>query len=282
MPVDSSRRDLLTGAVALGVAAAVSPAAASTIDTSAALLHVRAFHLSVDDGALPAYEACPGGGTGLPILLVVPEIFGLHAHIADVCRRFALAGFHTFSWDPFRRVADVTRMTDFAEIRAVVQQVPDARVLSDLDQLAAYAAGRGGDASRLGVTGFCWGGRITWLYAAHRTDLGAGVAWYGRLRGDVTTHQPRHPIDVASALKAPVLGLYGGADTGIPQADVDTMLAALKAAGRADHIEVFPGAQHAFFADYRPSYDAAAAKRAWELAVGFLKERLDEAAARRP
>ena len=274
MSDDPSRRELLTGAVALGVAAAMLPAAASAVDTPAEGLEARAFDLPVDDGVLPAYEARPAGRMGLPVLLVVPEIFGLHAHIADVCRRFAHAGFHAITWDPFRRIGDVTAMTDIPSIRAVVQQLPDSRVLADLDQLAAYGAGRGGDASQLGVTGFCWGGRITWLYAAHRAGLGAGVAWYGRLRGEVTAQQPRHPVDVAAALRAPVLGLYGGADTGIPQADVDAMRAALQAAGRSDAIEVFPGAQHAFFADYRPSYDAAAAAKAWGMALAHLRGRL--------
>jgi carboxymethylenebutenolidase len=211
----------------------------------------------------------------LALVLVVQEIFGVHAYIQDVCRRLAQLGYLAIAPSLFDRQGDVTVLPDIAAILTLVATVPDAQVMADLDATAAWAAASGeGDVTQLGITGFCWGGRITWLYAAHNPKLKAGVAWYGRLVGTATGQQPLFPIDVVSRLKAPVLGLYAGQDDGIPMESVQRMQAALKAAGSPSRIEVFPGVPHGFHADYRPIYHAAAAgwtqMRAWFRANGVV------------
>jgi carboxymethylenebutenolidase len=216
----------------------------------------------------------PAKGHDFPVVLVVQEIFGVHEHIKDVCRRFAKQGYLAVAPELYARQGDVSKYTDYREIFAqVVSKVPDAQVMSDLDAAIAWAAKAGvGDAARVAVTGFCWGGRITWLYAAHNPMLRAGVAWYGRLAGQATELQPKFPLDVAAALKAPVLGLYGGQDQGIPLEDVEKMRAALAAARQPSEIVVFPDAPHGFHADYRPSYREADAKDASRQCLAWLRK----------
>jgi len=216
----------------------------------------------------------PATGGPFPVVLVVQEIFGVHEHIKDVCRRFAKEGYCAVAPELYARQGDVSKYTDYKQIFAeVVSKVPDAQVMSDLDAAVAWAAKSGsGDAARVGVTGFCWGGRITWLYAAHSAVLKAGVAWYGRLVGAATPLQPRYPIDVAAELKAPVLGLYGGQDQGIPLADVEKMRAALAAAKQPSEIHVYPDAPHGFHADYRPSFREADARDAWRRCLEWFRK----------
>ncbi|MDM7953021.1 MAG: dienelactone hydrolase family protein [Cyanobium sp. CZS 25K] len=258
------RRELLLGTMAAGFALVVRPVSASTITTSAEGLTAGWVSLPAADGAVRAYRARPAKGAGFPVVLVVQEIFGVHAHIQDVCRRLARLGYLAIAPSLFDRQGDVTRLPDIAAILPLVMTVPDAQVMADLDAAAAWAAASGeGDGSRLGITGFCWGGRITWLYAAHNPKLKAGVAWYGRLEGTASERQPLFPIDLVTRLKAPVLGLYAGQDDSIPNESVQRMQRALKAAGSPSRIEVFPGAPHGFHADYRPSYRAAAAAAGW-------------------
>jgi carboxymethylenebutenolidase len=255
--------------LAPGFAAAVQPVTAQTrIDTDAKGLVAG----DVKIGELPAYRAMPAGQGPLPIVLVVQEIFGLHEHIKDVCRRFAKAGYLAVAQDLYARQGDVKSLGSVEEIRPIVAKVPDAQVMSDLDAAVAWAAKNGGDPARLAITGFCWGGRIVWLYAAHNPKLKAGVAWYGKVEGPSSELQPRHPVDVAREIRAPVLGLYGGADAGIPNESVDRMRQALQAAGKEASIHTYPDAPHAFYADYRPSYRAAPAQDGWQRALAWLRQ----------
>lgn len=258
-----------------GYARAAQPATASALHTPDEGLVAGPVQIAVADGTVPAYAARPAGGERWPILVVVAEIFGLHAHIEDVVRRFAHAGYYAVAPDPFVRQGDAKSIADIETLRTtIVAKTPDAQVLADLDACVAWAAKTGGDTQRLGVTGFCWGGRITWLYTAHNPAVKAGVAWYGRLAGAPTALQPSHPVDVAPRLNAPVLGLYAGADAGIPAETVDQMKAALakgNAAAKASRFVVYPGAQHAFYADYRPSYDAKSAADGWQRCLEWLR-----------
>jgi carboxymethylenebutenolidase len=269
-----TRREMMMTALAVGFAAAVQPVRADTvITTSAEGLTAGEVTIPVADGEIPAYRAMPAKGGPFPVVLVVQEIFGVHEHIKDVCRRFAREGYCAIAPELYARQGDVSKLTDYREIFAqVVSKVPDAQVMSDLDAAVAWAARSGiGDTARAGVTGFCWGGRITWLYAAHNPKLKAGVAWYGRLAGGPTELQPKYPLDLAAELQAPVLGLYGGQDQGIPLADVEKMRAALAAAKQPSEIVVFPDAPHGFHADYRPSYRAAEAKDGWERCLAWFR-----------
>jgi carboxymethylenebutenolidase len=260
-----SRREFVVRSLAAGFAAAVLPVrAGSVISTSAEGLEAGEVRIPVGDGELPGYRAMPGSGGPFPVALVVQEIFGVHEHIRDVCRRLARVGYLAVAPELYARQGNVAGMTDVQEIvRGVVARVPDAQVLSDLDASAAWATSSApGDGERLVVTGFCWGGRIVWLYAAHSPKLRAGVAWYGRLVGDPDPLHPRQPVDVAKELRAPVLGLYGGADAGIPASAIERMRAALPPASPS-RIVVYEGAPHGFFADYRPSYREDAARDGW-------------------
>jgi len=205
-------------------------------------------------------------------VLVVQEIFGVHEHIKDLCRRFAKAGYLAVAPELYARQGDVSKTTNIDEIRAVVVKVPDEQVMSDLDAAADWAAKNGGDPGKLAVTGFCWGGRIVWLYAAHNPKLKAGVAWYGPLEGSTNELKPKNPIDLAPALKAPVLGLYGGADAGIPNEGVDRMRAALKAAGKPSEIHTYPDTPHGFNADYRPSYRKEQAEDGWKRLMAWFRQ----------
>ena len=278
---DQARRDFVRAAVGTGFASAVLPVTAQTIKTDSAGLSVGEITIPVGDFKLPAYRAMPAGKTAadkLPVVLVVSEIFGVHEHIADVARRFAKLGYLAIAPELFVRQGDAKSQPDVATlVREVVDKVPDAQVMADLDATVAWAGENGGDVARLGVTGFCWGGRITWLYTAHNPAVKAGVAWYGQLLGATNALKPTHPIDVVGQLNAPVLGLYGGEDTGIPVAAVDQMKAALAKAGernaaaKASQFVVYPGAPHAFHADYRPSYQKDAAEDGWKRCVAWFK-----------
>jgi carboxymethylenebutenolidase len=254
--------------------AAIKPGE-STLHTSAQGL--RHGQISVPSGSdsLPAYYAAPQSGTNLPVILVVQEIFGLHEHIQDVCRRFAHEGYLAIGAELYFRQGDAKSYTDIGKLlEEIVAKVPDEQVMSDLDACVQWAGQNGGDATRVGVTGFCWGGRITWLYAAHNPNCKAGVAWYGRLVRGHGPLQVRNPVDIAGQLHAPVLGLYGGRDAGIPQTEVSQMQEALSAAGaataRMSDIVVYPDSDHAFYADYRPSYNAADAQHAWGKALDWF------------
>ncbi|MEW6270047.1 MAG: dienelactone hydrolase family protein [Thermodesulfobacteriota bacterium] len=262
-----TRRQFVVTSLATGFAAAVSPVVGqATITTEADGLVAGEVKIPAAGGELPAYRAVRAGEDRRPVVLVVQEIFGVHEHIKDVCRRLAKAGYFAVAPELFARQGDVSRMTDVQQIvSTVVAKVPDAQVMQDLDATAAWSDGTGrADAAKLGITGFCWGGRIVWLYAAHSARLRAGVAWYGRLASPSDPLHPRQPVDVAAELEAPVLGLYGGADTGIPLADVEAMRRALAAAGGKSEIVVYDDAPHGFFADYRPSYRANDAADGWK------------------
>jgi carboxymethylenebutenolidase len=228
--------------------------------------------ISTPDGPIPAYRAAPAVGDGHPVVLVVQEIFGLHEHIKDVCRRLAKLGYLAIAPALYVRQGDVLNLARVEDVRKVVAAVPDAQVLSDLNASVAWAARNSGDTDRLGITGFCWGGRITWLYTSHQPKVRAAVAWYGKLTGATNALTPVFPLHVAGTLKAPVLGLYGGQDQGIPLDDVDKMKAALKESGGASTIHVYPDAPHAFYADYRPSYRNDAAEDGWRRLQAWFRQ----------
>src|SRR5436309_3002059 len=220
-----TRRGFMMTTLAVGFALAVRPVSAETIVTDAEGLTVAEVKIPTSDGPLPAYRAMPSKGRSFPVVVVVQEIFGVHEHIKDVCRRLAKRGYLAVAPELYARQGDVSKITDFKEIFAkVVSKVPDAQVMSDLDAAAAWAKKSGkGDTAKLGITGFCCGGRIVWLYAAHNPHLKAGVAWYRPLVGKPDKLHPKNPIDLVDQLKAPVLGLYGGADQGIPVQSVEQM-----------------------------------------------------------
>ena len=272
--LDLTRRAFTATTLAAGFALAVQPVSAQTITTDAEGLEAGEVKVSVADGPIPAYRAMPDKGGPFPVVLVVQEIFGVHEHIKDLCRRLAKRGYFAVAPDLYVRQGDVSNIKDIPEIFAkVVSKVPDAQVLSDLDATVAYAKATGkADTARLAVTGFCWGGRIVWLYAAHNPGVKAGAAWYGRVVGDKDDLHPKHPIDVVGDLKAPVLGLYGAADQGIPVATVESMRAALKKADKTAEIVIFPDTPHGFNADYRPSYRKDQAEDAWKRMLDWFKQ----------
>jgi carboxymethylenebutenolidase len=268
------RREMLTVSLAAGFAAAVRPVAAQTvIHTDSEGLEAGQVSIPTADRDIPAYRAMPAKLGTFPVIMVVQEIFGVHEHIRDVCRRLAKQGYMALAPELYVRQDSVADITDVKDIIAkVVSKVPDSQVMSDLDATVAFAKASGhGDTAKLGITGFCWGGRITWLYAAHSAQLKAGVAWYGKLVGDSTAKTPRHPVDMTAELKAPVLGLYGAADQGIPVETIDRMRAACKAAGKECEIVVYPDTPHAFNADYRPSYRPEAATDAWARMLAWFR-----------
>jgi carboxymethylenebutenolidase len=270
-----SRRSVVRAAVGTGFAAAAMPIAAQTvIKTSSDGLDAGEVTIPVGDFRLPAYRAAPRGRTGLPVVLVISEIFGVHEHIADVARRLAHLGYCAIAPELFVRQGDAGAYGEIAKLIAeVVSKVPDAQVMGDLDATVAWAKGQGMDTGKLAITGFCWGGRITWLYAAHNPGVKAGVAWYGRLVGQASALNPQQPIDQVGQLNGPVLGLYGEADSGIPMDTVQAMQAALAkgtAAARASRFVTYPGVGHAFNADYRASYVKAAADDGWQRCIGWL------------
>lgn len=273
----ATRRTALKAALGVGYAAAAAPLMAQTaIKTPSDGLTVGEVMIDVNGFSMPVYRAAPAGKTGLPVVLVLSEIFGVHEYIADTARRFAKAGYLALAPELFVRQGDAQSYGEMAKLIAeVISKVPDAQVLADLDATVKWAGANGGDVSKLGVTGFCWGGRQTWLYAAHNPAVKAGVAWYGRLVGQTSELTPKHPVDVAGNLNGPVLGLYGAADTGIPLDTVDKMKAALaagNAAAKASTFVVYPDAPHAFHADYRPSFRKEPAEDGWKRALDWFKQ----------
>jgi len=270
-----TRREFVMTMLATGFALAARPVSAQTmIITDTTGLTAGEVKIPVRDGQIPAYRAMPADGTRFPVVVVVQEIFGVHEHIKDVCRRLAKLGYLAIAPELYARQGDVSNISDMQQIFAIVSKVPDAQVMSDIDAAVAWAKESGkGDAPKLGITGFCWGGRIVWLYAAHNPQLKAGVAWYGRLVGETNELQPKYPLDVAAAIKAPMLGLYGGADQGIPVETVEQMRQALKAAGNnKSEIIVYPDTPHAFHADYRPSYRKQPAEDGWKRLHAWFKK----------
>ena len=268
-----SRRGFMAGMAASGFALAVQPVSAQTITTDAKGLVEGLIELPTGDRPIPAYHALPQSGGPFPVVLVVQEIFGVHEHIRDVCRRLAKTGYFAVAPALFARQGDVSGMSDIQRIiKEVVSQVPDAQVMSDLDATLGWCRSHSrADSAAVGITGFCWGGRIVWLYAAHNPGIKAGVAWYGRLAGQVDELHPRNPIDVAAGLTVPVLGLYGGADGGIPLDSVNKMRTELGRGKSGSEIVVYDGAPHAFFADYRASYRMDAALDGWKRMLAWFR-----------
>lgn len=278
-----TRRLALQSALGLGYVAAAGPLMAQTaIKTSGDGLTEGEVTIDVNGFKMPAYRSAPKGKTNLPVVLVVSEIFGVHEYIADVTRRFAHAGYLAIAPELFVRQGDPNDYGELAKLQSeLIAKVPDSQVMGDLDACLRWAKENGGNPSHAGITGFCWGGRITWLYSMHNPHIKAGVAWYGRLEGNPTATTPKHPIDAVGQLKAPVLGLYGEADTGIPVASVERMKAALAQAAQSGNLPakqsqfvVYPKAPHAFHADYRASYQAEPAKDGWSRALAWFKKNL--------
>jgi carboxymethylenebutenolidase len=273
----ATRRTAIKAALGVGYAASVLPIAAQTVvNTPSDGLTVGEVMVEVAGHPVPVYRAMPTGKTNLPIVLVLSEIFGVHDYIADTARRFARAGYLALAPELFDRQGDAQSYGEMAKLIAeVVSKVPDAQVAADLDGCIEWAGANGGNINKLAVTGFCWGGRQTWLYAAHQPRVKAAVAWYGRLVGQPTPLQPRHPVDIAGALHAPVLGLYGGADDGIPLSTVEQMKAALakgNVASKASEFVVYPDAPHAFHADYRPTFRKGPAEDGWKRCLAWFTQ----------
>ena len=276
----ASRRTALKAALGVGYAAATLPIMAQTaVRTSSKGLKTGEITYEVNGFKVPAFYAAPAGKTNLPVILVIQEIFGVHEYIADTARRFAQAGYLAIAPELFARQGDPSQYNEMAKLMSeVVSKVPDEQVIADLDGAVKWAGANGGNPAKVGITGFCWGGRITWLYAAQSSNVKAGVAWYGRLVGTPSALTPKHPLELASSLKAPVLGLYGGQDGGIPVATVEQMKVALadaagkgNAAAKASEFVVYPDAPHAFHADYRPSYRKDAAEDGFKRAMAWFK-----------
>lgn len=269
-----SRRGFVMATLAAGFAMAVRPLSAETLTTDQIGLTVGEIQIRTSDGHIPAYRAKPKKDTALPVILVVQEIFGVHEHIKDICRRFAKLGYLAIAPELYARYGDVSTLSNIDEILTkVVSQVPDAQVLADLDAAVAWAKESGeGNVEKLGITGFCWGGRMVWLYAAHQPQLKAGVAWYGRLVGKPSPLQPKHPLEVAASLKAPVLGLYGAEDRGIPLDTVTQMQEVLQTAGNSSQLVLYPNTPHGFYADYRASYRKEQAEDGWRRLQSWFQE----------
>ena len=273
----NNRRTWLKTALGVGYAAACLPLSAQTvIRTSDKGLLCGEVMVEVNGFQMPAYRSMPAGQTHCPLVLVVSEIFGVHEYIADITRRLAQQGYMAIAPELMLRQGDPGSYAEMGKLIAeVVSKVPDAQVMGDMDACVAWASRNGADVSKLGVTGFCWGGRITWLYAAHNPSVKAGVAWYGKLLGQSSALTPRHPLDLVNALNAPVLGLYAGADTGISLDSVEKMQAALatgNAAAKSSLFNVYPDTPHAFHADYRASYREAAAKDGWQRMLNWMAQ----------
>lgn len=268
------RNFIITTTLAAGFALAVRPIFAQVITTDSKDLVAGEVKIPVPDGEIPAYRAMPAMGENFPVVLVVQEIFGVHEHIQDICRRFAKLGYLAIAPELYARQGDVSKINDIQEIIAkVVSQVPDAQVMSDLDATVAWAEKSSqGNIDKLGITGFCWGGRITWLYSAYNPKVKAGVAWYGRLVSESKPLTPKHPIDIAADLKVSVLGLYGGSDDGIPISTIEQMREALKAGNSGSEIIVYPNTPHGFKADYRPSYRQEQAEDGWQRLQAWFKK----------
>jgi carboxymethylenebutenolidase len=269
-----TRRGFVVTTLATGFAMAVLPVSAETITTDNKGLEAGEVKIPAKGGDIPAYRAEPATGGPFPVVLVVQEIFGVHEHIKDICRRFAKLGYLAIAPELYAREGDVSKMTEIKDIiEKVVSKVPDEQVMSDLDATVAWAKKTGkGDTSKLAITGFCWGGRIVWLYSAHNKDLKAGVAWYGRLVGKPDELHPKNPIDLVTKLNAPVLGLYGAKDQGIPTESVEQMKKALKEADKPCEIVLYPDTPHGFNADYRESYRKDKAEDGWKRLLAWFKK----------
>ncbi len=272
--VPFSRRSFIVTTLGAGFALSVQPVTAQTAITTDSN-GLTAGEIKV--GEMPAYRAQPAAGSNFPVILVVQEIFGVHEHIKDICRRLAKQGYQAIAPELYARQGDPRKYTNIQTmIDEVVSKVPDAQVLDDLDACVAWAKGNGGETARLGITGFCWGGRISWLYSAHNPLLKAGVAWYGRVVGAVNERNPKNPIDLAGQLNGPVLGLYGGQDQGIPLDSLEQMRKAMAAsankASQASLIHVYDKAPHAFNADYRPSYRQEEAEDGWKRLLAWFRQ----------
>ena len=267
------RRGFLMTSLGAGFALAVQPVSSQTIKTDAFGLEAGEVKVPVKDGEIPAYRALPFSGINFPTVIVVEEVFGVHEHIKDICRRLAKAGYFAIAPELYARLGNVVKMTSIDEILGTVDRAPDTQMMSDLDATVAYAKSTAkANTSKLAITGFCRGGRTVWMYAAHNPNLNAAVAWYGSLADKPSDAMPTQPLDIVRELKAPVLGLYAGRDQGIPQDQVEKMRAAMKAAGKKGEIVVYPDADHGFNADYRPSYNKAAAEDGWKRMLAFFKQ----------
>ena len=272
-PAALTRRGFVVTSLAAGFALAVQPVSAQTIVTDSNGLTVGEVKIPVSDGEIPGYRAMPADGGPFATVLVVQEVFGVHEHIKDICRRLAKAGYFAVAPALYARQADVSQLSNIDDILKVVAKVPEAEVASDLDATVAWAASTGkADTARLGITGFCWGGRQVWLYAEHNPKVKAAVAWYGPLQRPTNAMMPVNPIDQVAGLQVPVLGLYGGADDGIPMDQIKAMQAALKAADKPSEIVVYPDTPHGFNADYRPSYRPEQAKDGWKRMLAWFKD----------
>jgi carboxymethylenebutenolidase len=268
------RRDFLKVALGSGFAVAAMPVMAqNVIKTDTAGLTAGTVTLTVDGQTVPVYRAQPEGKTNLPVVLVISEIFGVHEHIADVARRFAKLGYLALAPDLFVRQGDPQKSASIADLqRDIISKTPDTQVMTDLDALVAWAKANGGNADKIAITGFCWGGRVTWMYAAHNPSIKAGVAWYGRLVGTSNANTPTNPIDIAAKLNVPVLGLYGEKDTGITQDSIKAMQAMLAKGPNKSTFVIYPNSGHAFHADYRPSYVEADAKDGWGRMLAWFRQ----------
>jgi carboxymethylenebutenolidase len=276
----ANRRTALKVALGVGYAAVTQPIMAQTaIKTSVDGLVAGESIYDMAGFSVPLYYAAPQGKSKLPVVLVLHEAFGVHEYIADTCRRFAKAGYLAIAPELFARQGDPSTYGEIAKLMSeVVSKVPDEQVMGDLDGAVKWAGENGGNLKKVGITGFCWGGRITWLYAEQSKSAKAAVAWYGRLVGTASALTPKHPLDLASGLKTPVLGLYGGQDGGIPLTTINQMKGALAEAGtkgnaaaRASEFVVYKDAPHAFHADYRPSYRKEAAEDGFAKALAWFK-----------
>jgi carboxymethylenebutenolidase len=269
-----SRRGFLLTSLAGGFAVASEPLFAQAIKTDTQGITAGEVKVPVKDGQIPAYRAMPAKGKNFPVILVIQEIFGVHEYIQDICRRLAKQGYYAIAPALFSREADVSNMSLDAILKEVVPVVPDAQVMTDIDSTVAFAKASGkADTARLGIVGYCWGGRTVWLYANHNPAVKAGVAYYGLLAGLKGPNKPADPVDVAANLKVPVLGLYAGEDSFVPDEVVDKMRNELGKGNGASEIVVFPAVNHGFHADYRPTYDRRAATYAWKLTLDWFKER---------
>jgi carboxymethylenebutenolidase len=269
-----SRRGFMTAsaAVAAGYTLAAGPVRAEVIKTDTAGLTAGEARIKVGDGEMPAYFARPAGASNPPVVLVAMEIFGLHEYIRDVTRRLAKLGAFAVAPDYYFRKGDLTKITEMQQLLPLVNAKPDAELLSDLDATVAWAKSQGGDTSRLGIVGFCRGGRTVWEYAAHSTALKAGAAFYGPPVDPQNPLWPKSPMQLAPEIKAPVIGFYGEADTGIPVSQVEALKAALAENKKTAEFKIYPGAPHGFHADYRASYRQEAAEDAWTQMQAWFKK----------
>lgn len=274
MPNFTRRQFIIASTITAGFAIAAQPITATVINTDSTGLISGAVQIPVSDGKIPAYRAMPATGTNFPIILVIQEIFGVHAYIQDVCRRLAKQGYLAIAPDLFARQGDVSQLTDIPTIFSqVVSKVPDQQVMADLDATINWAVkSSNGNSDKLGITGYCWGGRITWLYAAHNPQVKAGVAWYGLLNGERKELTPKQPVDIASSLTVPILGLYAGKDDYIPNDQILEMEKQLKMSNSGSEIIIYPDLPHGFHADYRPTYREAEAKEAWAKLLAWFKK----------